>query len=372
MNVWVVSHAYNVPVPHDKLRALAGLPGVELTLLAPRRWRGAFGPARVPDPVGPYRVVAAPACLSGRIGGYVLRGGVRALVRGRPDVIHAEVEPWSLVAVQCLLAARGRPVVLFTWENLSGPPRALQRVLERVVVRRVAFVIAGNQAARARMLRLGVPAPRVAVLPQFGVDVARYTAGDAARVRAPFPVVPPRPQPVVGYIGRLVPEKAVDGLLAAVDGALGAKLLIVGDGPARRLLEQAAGGRPGVETHFAGAARDAEIPDYLAAMDVLVLPSRTTPRWAEQFGHVLIEAMAAGVPVIGSSSGAIPEVVADAGLIFPEGDSDALRDRIARILGDESLRRDLIAHGRTRVQARFTHAVIVRAQHEIYRQLLAR
>ncbi len=66
-----------------------------------------------------------------------------------------------------------------------------------------------------------------------------------------------------------------------------------------------------------GAVAHEAVPDYLAALDTLVLPSCTTSTWAEQFGHVLIEAMAAGLPVMGSSSAAISEVVADAGLLFP-------------------------------------------------------
>jgi glycosyltransferase involved in cell wall biosynthesis len=370
MKVWLVSHAYNSTVTHDKLHALARLPGMDLTLVAPREWRGAFGLARVPPGDRPYRVVNARVAINGRIGGYFFRDGLRAMRRARPDVVHAEAEPWSLAAVQCLLAARGAPVVLFTWENLAGPPRALQRALERFVLRRVAFVICGNRAALARMRRLGVPDSRLAILPQFGVDAGRFAAGDATRVDAPFVVTAPRPRPVVGYVGRLVPEKAVDVLVEAMDAALGARLLVVGDGVARADLERAAARRPGLDVHFAGAARDSEIPDWLAAMDVLVLPSRTMAWWAEQFGHVLIEAMAAGVPVIGSSSGAIPEVIGDAGLVFAEGDAGALRGCLARVLGSRELRACLVERGRRRVQAEFTHEVIARAQHEIYARLL--
>ena len=111
--------------------------------------------------------------------------------------------------------------------------------------------------------------------------------------------------------------------------------------------------------------------NVIRALDALVLPSRTMAVWAEQFGHVLIEAMAAGVPVIGSSSGAIPEVIGDAGLIFPEDDVGSLRRQLSWLLGDEALRKTLVHRGHERVRTRYTHAVIARAQRDIYVRLLA-
>lgn len=371
MKIVVASHAYITPVNHDKLRALASYGDVELTLLAPATWRTAFGRAALPPAAGSYRVVASRVILGGHIGGFIFRDGIRELRGARPDLIHAELEPWSLAALQLRLVFPAVPLLLFTWENLSGPPRTLQRVLERLVLRRVAGVIAGNQAARARMLGLGVAPDRVFLLPQFGVDLDRYARGDPGRVKAPFGVVPPRPRPVVGYVGRLVPEKGIDLLIDAMDPALGARLLVVGAGPARASLERRVATHPApLEAHFAGAVHDAEIPHYLAAMDVLVLPSRTTPTWAEQFGHVLIEAMAAGVAVVGSSSGAIPEVVGDAGLIFAENDAVGLREQLRRVLQDRDQRARLIDRGRRRVQARYTHAIVAAAQHDIYGRLL--
>ncbi|MBI1845730.1 MAG: glycosyltransferase [Candidatus Rokubacteria bacterium] len=368
MKVAVVSHAYVTAVNHDKLEALARLADVAVTLLVPSSWPAAFGVLRPPARGDGYRIVAAPVVFAGHIGGFVFRGGLRALAG--QDVVHAELEPWSLGALQCLLVAPATPLVVFTWENLERPLRRLARVVERIVLRRAAFVIAGNAGARERMRRRGVPDRRLAVLPQFGVDPARYTAGDAGRVAAPFPVASPRPRPVVGYVGRLVPEKGVDVLIDAMSPGLG-RLLVVGDGPTRGALEARAAAR-GLEAAFTGAVADTAVPDHLAAMDVLVLPSRTIPGWAEQFGHALIEAMAAGVPVIGSSSGAIPEVIGDAGLVFPEGDARALAGGLARVLGDEPLRKDLAGRGVARVAARFTHAVVAEAQRGIYARLRRR
>jgi glycosyltransferase involved in cell wall biosynthesis len=360
MRAWVLSHAYAAPVNHDKLWALAALGDLELTVLTPAWWPTPLGPLRAPAAAPEYRIIRSRMLFNGRPGVCLYRDGWRGLRRARPDVLHAEVEPWSLAALQCVLA-RAAPVVLFSWENLGGPRRRLARAVERFVLRRAAFAIAGNQAARERLEGLGVPGRRLRVLPQFGVDPARYARGAAGGRRALLG----RGGPVVGFVGRLVPEKGVDLLIDAL-APLDARLLVVGDGPARRGLERRVASWPRGRAVFAGAIAHEAVPDYLAALDVLVLPSRTTATWAEQFGHVLIEAMAAGVPVVGSDSAAIPEVVGDAGLIFPEGEVEALRARVASALGDAALRGALIARGRLRVERFYSQAAIAAAQRDIY------
>ena len=263
MKVWVVSHAYVTPVNHDKLRALAALDDIALTLLVPDSWRTATGVLRLPPLEAPYPIVVSRLSRSGRIGAYRYRD-LTPLRRARPDVVHAEVEPWSLAALQLVRAAGDAPVVLFTWENLEGPRRLVSRVVERWVLRRVAHVIAGNEGARARVLRRGVAAVRVSVLPQLGLDVARYASGDASRARAVG--APPIGAPVVGFIGRVVPEKGVDVLVDAV-APMDARLLVIGDGAARAELQRRAASWPAGKATFVGGVADTSVPDYLACID---------------------------------------------------------------------------------------------------------
>ncbi len=92
-----------------------------------------------------------------------------------------------------------------------------------------------------------------------------------------------------------------------------------------------------------------DVPRALAEIDTLAAPSLTQPHWKEQFGRVLIEAMACGVPVVGSDSGEIPQVVGDAGLIVPEGDVAALRAALLHLAEDSSLCERLAHAGRARV-----------------------
>ena len=120
---------------------------------------------------------------------------------------------------------------------------------------------------------------------------------------------------------------------------------------------------------FTGVLRSGDMPAFYRSLDAFVLPSRTTSSWKEQFGRVLVEAMACGVPVIGSRSGEIPRVIGDAGLIFPEGDVAALQVQLARLQSSPELRRALAAQGRARVLAHFTMAQIAQQTVEVYRNL---
>jgi glycosyltransferase involved in cell wall biosynthesis len=113
------------------------------------------------------------------------------------------------------------------------------------------------------------------------------------------------------------------------------------------------------------------MPQFYRQLHVLVLPSQPQPNWKEQFGRVLIEAMACGVPVIGSDCGEIPHVIDQAGLVFPAGDVSALRAHLARLQADPALRQILMERGRARVLTHYTHAQIASATAQVYRSLAA-
>jgi glycosyltransferase involved in cell wall biosynthesis len=123
---------------------------------------------------------------------------------------------------------------------------------------------------------------------------------------------------------------------------------------------------------FLGRAPSTQAPQFYRTLDVLVLPSLSRPNWVEQFGRVLTEAMACGVPVVGSRSGEIPWVIAEAGRIFPEGDAGALASILVELAGDRAQRAALAAAGRARVLARFTQAQVAAETAATYREMLPR
>jgi glycosyltransferase involved in cell wall biosynthesis len=359
VKVFVVSHSSVVDRFRRKWTELARRPGIELTVLVPSAWPEGGQPVRpVADAATPYRIIRSRPVFRGVHALHFYPLLPYYLARHRPDLLHIEEEPWNVVTVQAALLGKllGARVVFFTWENVRRSyPFPLGAFL-RMVLRLSDGAIAGSETAHD-LLRLRGFDKSIHVLPQYGVDAPPRCPATSTHGRF-----------VVGFAGRLVPQKGLDSLLDALVGLPpSVHLLVVGDGPHRGAIVERAR-RLGLEgrVEMAGAVSHAEIGPYLSRMSVLVLPSLTTARWKEQFGRVLIEAMALGVPVIGSDSGEIPWVIGDAGLVFPEGNSAVLRERLRALFHDEQLSRELAERGRARVASHFTNDVLAEQTHAIY------
>ncbi|MDP8921683.1 MAG: glycosyltransferase family 4 protein [Chloroflexota bacterium] len=362
MRVLMVSKILVVGAYQRKLELLARQPDIELTCVVPPAWDGQrFEPTFLDG----YRMLVAPI----RFGRdfhfhhYPTLGTIARAVR--PHIVHIDEEPYNLatfLALRHALAVGARPL-FFTWQNLDRrypPPFAWS---ERYVLRRSRYAIAGNAEAVGVLRRKGYRGP-AAVIPQFGVDPERFSPGDGApRHGRPF---------TIGFLGRFEELKGLLILLDAVAELPGDwRLRLVGGGPLQDEL-RARAGRLGIADRMSiePGVPSLEVPNVLRDLDVLVLPSLTRPNWKEQFGRVLIEAMACAVPVVGSDSGEIPNVIGDAGLIMPEGDSAALRDALARLMTNGVLRGSLAARGRRRALARYTQQRVAEQTAAVYRQMI--
>jgi glycosyltransferase involved in cell wall biosynthesis len=228
-------------------------------------------------------------------------------------------------------------------------------------------VLCANREGVERLARLGYRGP-TRVLPPIGVDTRVFAPSDRPGEVAAF---------TVGYVGRLVGEKGIDRLIEAMARLrqaalpLPVRLRIIGSGPCRSALQAAAAGL-GRDVEFVAALPQPELAREMSRLHVLVLPSRTTAVWKEQFGRVLTEAMACKVPVVGSSSGAIPEVIGDAGLVFPEDDAAALTDCLLRLIRSPRLRADLAERGHARVMRLYTQEHVAEQTADFYRWLIER
>jgi glycosyltransferase involved in cell wall biosynthesis len=344
----------------------------EVTLLVPERW-GSGAAAEADDARERYESVELPALLHGRNHLHVYRRLGSVLARAAFDIVHVDEEPYSLATAQVGRRATelGVPWLFFAWQNIDKRLPPPFGALRARVFRDAAGGIAGNEDAAAVLRTRGFSAP-LAVIPQMGVDPHLFRADPAARrdVRAALGV--PERVFLVGYAGRLVREKGVDLLVDAVTQLASAHALLIGEGPERIALERRAAAH-GAEArlHFAGDVPSLEVPRWLAALDCLVLPSRTTRGWKEQFGRVLVEAMAAGVPVVGSSSGEIPRVIGDAGRVFPEDDAPALLAVLSELASAPILRRELATRARARVLERYTQEKVVRETVAFYESVLS-
>jgi glycosyltransferase involved in cell wall biosynthesis len=352
-----------------KVELLATQPDVTICHICPRYWRDELVQVQQSTTQTTYRQIAVDIHRPADPHRALYRTVTFAMRDFQPDIIHAEEEPDSVPAAQIVLARRlfapRAKLLLHTWQNLERPLMWYVRAILRTTLRASAGVMCASGEAQDLLRRYGY-ARFTAILPALGVDTRVFTPGEAA----------PRDQFTIAFVGRLVPEKGLDTLIDAVEllarssTPLPVKLMIIGDGPYRSDIAQHAA-QLGDTVQFTAALPPQQIAPQLRQIDALVLPSRTTPVWKEQFGRVLIEAMACGVPVVGSNSGAIPEVIGEAGLIFSEGDANALADSLHRLIASPELRADLAQRGLARVQGHYTQERIAQQTLEFYRQVLA-
>lgn len=385
MRLWVVSHTYIVDLNCDKLKAMVALAAdweldLDITVVVPRTWKPGGVVSGTICPQGydqrGFRVVPVGNFSQTHQGLLCFRPELVSLLRKHPpDIIQVEQGAKSLAYAQLIALNRllglGAKRVLFTWWNLPYALRPPLVWLERYNLRHTDGAIAGNQDAAAILRQRGYAGP-ITVLPQLGVNEQQFCPRPQPELAAELGIAPDAF--VVGYVGRFVPEKGLRALAEALIGlaTLPWRWLLVGRGPLRtELSNQMQQAGLGDRLLWIENVPHADIPRYLNLMNALVLPSETTPQWKEQFGHVLIEAMACRVPVIGSNSGNIPHVIGDAGLIFPENQVIALRDRLQALMQQPALAASLSAHGYQRAIAHYTNRVLAEKQLEFYSRLMA-
>ena len=379
MRILVLSHSYIMKPYRRKFALIAERPDVTLRVIVPARWYESFQDIVFePELDTPCEEFPCPIRFSGYGSRFYYRHGVKPHFRDfQPDIIHLEEEAWSLNALQAVrLKRKYCPNSRFIFRtSLSIPTKQRFGFLPVWIERRVfretdrAFplsVNAGNILTQRGYTGQQTPFPN-------GVDVRHFYKMDVSKLKTSLQLSDCF---VVGYVGRLLQMKGVDTLLEAVaslvnrDTTRTYKLLIVGQGEDKPRFQKTAE-TLGISGHIVwiDAVPPEAVAAYINCMDTLVLPSRTTPGWVEFFGRVLIEAMACEVPVVGSNSGEIPHVIDNAGLTFPEGDVEALAERIHRITHDARLRNHLVEGGLNRVKD-FTWETIAEQTYQVYRELL--
>lgn len=348
---------------------LGKLPDIELTVLTVDNWvmNGRVGLADPLAPDAPYGFVKGRVGWSGKENrGFYLSGLSNAFKLSRPEVIFLMEEPFSLFALQILffrtLFAPNIPIVFFTWNNLSFRifdyrPSLWYRMVSRWTLDRFAGALTANNDGIKVLRDSGFAKPIAKI--GYGVETEKFSSpgeSTTAELRASLGL--DNDTIIIGYIGRILWMKGLDLLLEAIamlerDDI---KLLLVGSGEYETQLFELARTLKleGKIVHFPSVPHN-EVARYMQLIDIFVLPSRRVKMWAEQFGRVVIEAMAAGAIVIGSDSGAIPEVIGDAGFIFEENDKYSLAIALHKALDLSSEERAaMISRGKERAQNGFT------------------
>ena len=363
----MLSKALVVGTYQRKAEELAALPGVDLTVAVPPVWQEpGVGPAPLEQRyTAGYRMAVLPMWLNGHFHLHFYPGLRRLIELIKPDVIHIDEEAFNFATFQAMqLGVQHRAKCCFyNWANIDRRYPPPFSTFERYTLRHAAAAIAGNHEAAAIIERHGYEGP-IHVLPQFGVDPELFHPAAEPLPEEPF---------WLGYFGRMVASKGVLDLIEALPYTPEqVRLLLIGDGELMPQIE-ARIAQLDLQHRVVIKPRvpSGEIPAEMRRLHAFVLPSHTTPRWKEQFGRVLIEAMASGVPPIGSSSGEIPHVIDEAGLIFQEGDIAQLAAAIRTLVERAELRLELARKGRQRALDHYTQRALAQQYYAVYEQMLA-
>ncbi|HEY6814672.1 MAG TPA: glycosyltransferase [Croceibacterium sp.] len=293
---------------------------------------------------------SAPERLQARFGGW--QGVIARLRRERPGLVHAHFGPDALAALP-LARALGVPLVatLHGYDLTRTRARMLTSgrlswmryaVLQRELARGGALFLPVSDALRHMALARGFPADRTRTH-YLGVDLDRF-AGRREREAG-----------LVLHVGRLVEKKGTAGLIDAIARVPEARLVVIGDGPERALLERRAAGLGG-RVRFLGALPAAEVAEWMRRAALLAVPSVTARDGdAEGLPTVIVEAAAAGLPAVGTVHSGIPEAIVDGetGFLVPERDTGALAARIGTLLGSPELRERMGRAARRLAEDRF-------------------
>ncbi len=368
LTVLMVGHSYCVAMNRCLCHhvALAGGDGVEVTVAAPSFYRGDLRPIPLERLDGEPYALEPVTIIGSRIPYAFVYGKRLASLLSKPwAIVHAWEEPYVLAGAQIARKTSSESTLIYS--SFQNQPKRYPPPFswtERYALKRAAgWTAFGHTIAENLRERPGYVDRPGRTIP-LGVDSEVYRPDSAARrqILRELNWSESGP-PIVGYLGRFVPEKGLHLLMRSLDQLEAGtwRSLLIGGGSMEAELRTWAAKYPDHARVVTGVPH-AGVPAYLNAFDLLAAPSQTTRRWKEQLGRMLLEAMATGLPIIASDSGEIPHVVADAGRIVGEADEQgwvsSLRDLIASpdqrtLLGDLGLERARTVYAWPRIAQAF-------------------
>jgi glycosyltransferase involved in cell wall biosynthesis len=367
IHVLMISKALVVGAYHKKLEEMVRL-GISLDVVIPEKWGNQSAEIIQGNR---YRIHVYHAVYSGKNHFHYYPDLSKLIEEIKPDIIHIDEESYSFITYLVMRKAHalGIPAVFFNWQNISKKYPFPFSAMERYSLKYAAAGIAGNKEAKDILLDKKCAIP-IHIIPQFGVDSKIFSKINQSGLRKT--IVGKNNTFVAGFSGRFVEEKGIRDLIYACSKLPSeVHLVLIGGGPLRNELFQLASSLNMKERfHIIDSVVSTDMPKYLNILDCLVLPSLTWKNWKEQFGRVLIEAMACEVPVIGSSSGEIPNVIGKAGFIFPEGDISSLQKILTDLMNNRTLRVKIGKAGRKRVLENYIQKKIAEDTVSVYRNIL--
>jgi glycosyltransferase involved in cell wall biosynthesis len=361
--IWkaLVSEAY-----HKRFKELSRFKDVELILIVPMKWHNTILEKKYCEE---YKIIPRKVILNGYNHLHWYSSLEKLVKQIRPDIFHVEEEHYSLVTYQAIRLAKKYNIksLFVSLQNIYKKYPFPFSWIEGYNLRNTDYAVAVSEEIRDVLVRKGLTNKNISIIP-YGIDPLLYCKMESTELRSRLRLE----AFTIGYIGRFVKEKGIFDLLKAVSQIKSKfNLLMVGSGRLKYKIKTE-GRRLGIleRIRILDSFPSSQVPNYINCMDCLVLPSRTTKKWKEQFGRILIEAMSCEVPVVGSDSGEIPNVIGDSGLVFKEGDINDLYLKLKLLINNIDLRMELAKKGRQRVLNHFTQEKVARETYKIYQKIM--
>ncbi|MCB8914441.1 MAG: glycosyltransferase family 4 protein [Thermoleophilales bacterium] len=361
----LIAHAFTPEGNRNQLHELGRQ--VELKVLAPRSFLEQWGSKPPPAPDG-FIWVEFPI-LHVRSHQFLALSPDLGIRTFDPEVIHVDYPPWSLIfwqvlVLRMLFAPKARLIAGAKKNTFRTRPGVLGRFkswLARAGLVRIDQVEAASRLSQQMLERqLNVTPDKISVIPHMGVDTKLFK--QRSRPAPDSPVV-------VGYCGKYSEHKGVLVLLEAVEHlrskGLDIHLHTIGQGPLEVHLKEIESRSPWLQVF--PASPSLEVASFMGALDVYVLPALICPDHQEHDGHALLQAMATGVPSIGTDSGVIPDILGNgSGLLVPPNDSMAIAEAIETLTSDESIRRACIEASADLIKDTYTLEAVANARLQMY------
>ncbi|WP_016951906.1 glycosyltransferase family 4 protein [Anabaena sp. PCC 7108] len=369
-----IGHSYVVNLNRRLVNEIArlGQDEWEVTAVAPAFMHGDLRPMHLEtDPNEICHLEPVSVYNSQRIHIMTYGWQLREIMQQRWDLIHCWEEPYIFAGAQVAWwKTEKTPLVYSTFQNKSKQyPPPFNWIEQYAMSRATGWIAFGQTVTEALKSRPGYSHPMRVITP--GVDINHfYPSIDAKYQIRRFLGWEAQEIPVVGYLGRFVPDKGLDLLMKVLDRLETPwRALFVGTGVMESSMQTWAKRYP-KQVQICTDVKHNEVPQYLNAMDILVAPSQTMPNWREQFGRMLIEAFACGVPVIGSDSGEIPYVIEDAGVVVGEKDENGWVEAISDLLNSPSMRQELTQKGLERAHKLYAWSSVAQQHLLFFNELL--
>lgn len=378
IKVLYIDHAATYPEEQKRYQTLAQQEDLEIVLIRPSQWtdKSRTESFENREQENSFRIVHASVCFKGYQHRSFFINKIGQIVKEfQPDIIHLFEEANTIFSLQaCIikrLFCRTAKLVFDNFQNIlfDHPDfrfHYFYDFIEALVFKEAVCATVRYHGSRDFLLHKKFNKP-IYELP-WGTDTTRFKRVESTRIKGMCGLG----DFSIGYIGRLEEEKGILLLIEALSKLKrNIKLIVIGTGNSeKKMIQLMKDLRLTRNVINLGYIPHTELPKYYSAFDCIVVPTITMGRCKEQFGRVIIEAMACETPVIGSTSGAIPSVISDAGLIFQENDPDDLSAKIELLIANNQLRTRLARLGRERVLRNYTWETFSDKCLEIYKEIL--